>query len=82
MPRERETSDDAILVEFYIHDDPSLVAKEAGEALGMSRQGVGSRLKELEADGYLHSKKPGRDRIYWLTDDGQARARRILRDDS
>jgi predicted transcriptional regulator len=80
MPRSRETSDEDILVEFYLHDDPVLVAKEAADALDMSRQGIHERLKELEARGHLHSKKPGRDRIYWLTDDGRAFARRTLRD--
>jgi predicted transcriptional regulator len=80
MPRSRETSNEDILVEFYLHDDPALVAKEAADALDMSRQGIHDRLKELESQGHLHSKKPGRDRIYWLTDDGRAFARRALRD--
>jgi DNA-binding MarR family transcriptional regulator len=80
MPRSRETSDEEILIEFYLHDDPALVAKEAADVLGMSRQGLHERLKELESRGMLHSKKPGRDRIYWLTDDGQHAARTALRD--
>lgn len=79
MPRSKETSDESILREFYLHDDPALVAKEVGEALGMTRQGVHDRLSELENNGWLNSKKPGRDRIYWLTTDGRERARETLR---
>ena len=82
MGREKETPDDAILREFYLHDDPVLVTKEIAEALDMTRQGVHDRLKELEDGGWLHSKKPGRDRIYWLTSEGQQRARDSLRTDS
>jgi len=79
MPRSRETSNEDILVEFYLHDDPVLVAKEAAEALDMSRQGIHDRLKALEESGYLNSKKPGRDRIYWLTEDGRKLVRDTLR---
>ena len=80
MPRSRETSNEEFLVEFYLHDDPALVAIEAADVLNMTRQGLHDRLKELEDNGMLHSKKPGRDRIYWLTEDGQHAAREALRD--
>lgn len=79
MPREKETSDDVILREFLLHDDPVLVAKEVAKALDMSRQGIGTRLKTLEQEGMLNSKKPGRDRVFWLTNDGRARARESIR---
>jgi len=79
MGRSKETPDDAILKEIYLHDDPAIVATELVDTLTMSRQGIHSRLKELETDGWLHSKKPGRDRLYWLTADGRDRARRVIR---
>jgi len=78
--RKREVTNEQILVEFYLHDDPALVAKEIGAVLGMSRQGVHERLEELEDMALIHSKKPGRDRIYWITDDGEAMAKEQLRD--
>lgn len=79
--RAKETADDKILQEIYLHDDPALVAKELVEPLDMSRQGLHNRLQELETGGWLNSKRPGRDRIYWLTDGGRDRARSIIRQD-
>ena len=80
MGRKKETADEVLLREFLLSDDPSFVPKEIASAIDMSRQGVSSRLKELEDEGLLHSKKPGRDRIYWLTQAGESKARESLKD--
>lgn len=79
MGRKKETGDDVLLREFLLSDDPCMVTKEVAEAVDMSRQGVSGRLKELEADGWLNSKVPGRDRIYWLTTSGEHRARESIK---
>lgn len=82
MGRPKQTPDDEILREVYLHDDPALIAKELTNSLDMSRQGIHDRLEELEDGGWVNSKVPGRDRIYWLTNDGIERARSILRRNS
>jgi len=79
MPRKKETGDDVLLREFLLSDDPCLVAGEVADAVNMSRQGVSKRLKELTTDGWLNSKKPGRDRIYWLTESGESKAKDSLK---
>lgn len=79
MGQSEEKSDIETLVEIYLHDDPALVAKELAEPLGITRQGVHERLEHLINEGYVNTKKPGRDRIYWLTKPGQERAKKALR---
>ena len=79
MARERETADDVLLMEFLLSDDPCLFTKEIANAVNMSRQGVTSRLEELESNGYLNSKMQ-RDRVYWLTETGRGRARESLKE--
>ena len=79
MARERETADDVLLMEFLLSDDPCLFTKEIAAAVNMSRQGVTSRLEELESNGYLNSKMQ-RDRVYWLTETGRGRARESLKE--
>lgn len=77
--RQYDVSDEQILIEFLLSDDPALVAKELAGPLGMSRQGIHNRLDKLQDREMLHSKKPGRDRIYWLTTDGRQFATEALR---
>ena len=79
MAREKETADDVILMEFLLCDDPVMFTKEVARAVNMSRQGVTSRLGELEADDFLNSKTQ-RDRVYWLTERGRARSRESLKE--
>lgn len=80
MARKKETGDNVLLREFLLSDDPCLVATEVADGVDMSRQGVAKRLKELSDDGWLNSKKPGRDRIYWLTESGRHKARASLKE--
>lgn len=79
MARKKETEDIVLLREFFLSDDPCLVTTEVAAAVNMTRQGVSSRLKELAREGWLNSKKPSRDRIYWLTDSGETRAKDSLK---
>lgn len=77
--RRPEVSDDEILREAYLYDDSWFVAKELVPGLDMSRQNVDLRLKDLVDEGLLETKKPGRDRMYSLTEDGSERAREFIR---
>ncbi|NLV08345.1 HTH domain-containing protein [Halomicrobium mukohataei] len=44
---------------------------ELTETLDMSRQGVYKRLKDLEEQGLLKSKKAADTRNWWITDEGR-----------
>lgn len=79
MGRSNETPDDVILTEIYLKDDPVVVASEVAQEIDMTRQGVHKRLQKLTEGDWLCTKKPGRDRLYWLTDDGSDRARSVIR---
>lgn len=70
--RDRVVTDVDILEAFVVHPDPALSAPEVAEDVEMSRQGVDSRLRELEEDGLVGTKKVGaRARIWWITDRGR-----------
>lgn len=69
--RKPEVDDTTILREFALSAAPVLGANELTDSLGMSRQGIDYRLRQLEDDGLLESKIISRDRVYWLTDEGR-----------
>lgn len=70
----------AILLEFYISDDPALISTELIDHLDVSRQAIHERLTTLQEKDMLNSKKPGRDRIYWTTELGRRRAEEARRE--
>jgi len=59
----RQHSDDEI-VEAVREHEPATTG-EVGETVGMSRQGAGYRLEQLEDDGRITSKSVGPNRV-WL----------------
>jgi len=69
--RKKTVSDVEILREFAICEAPFMHPTELTEPMDMSRQGVYKRLKKLEDDGLLNSKKTGQTRNWWLTDEGR-----------
>jgi len=72
-PEKIDTSE--ILREFALSPDPVLTVPELVDMVDMSRQGIDNRLKKMQRDGYVTSKKPGRDRIWWITEEGHAHLR-------
>ena len=63
-------SDERILKEFQSSEDAFLTATEIAESLSMTRQAVNRRLKILEQEGKLVSKKAGSRAVgWWLVDD-------------
>ena len=65
-------SDVEILREFMLTGDPVLTTSELTEPLGMSRQGIHSRLEDLQERGLLKSKQVGsKARVWWITDNGR-----------
>ena len=74
MGKEQESvSDKEFLRLFAMSPDPILTAKEISEHLPISNQAVNKRLKRLENEEILTSKKVGSSaRVYWLTADGRS----------
>jgi len=68
-----EVDDEDILRIFALSPDPVLSAPEIAEELPITNQAVNKRLRRMERDGILTSKKVGSAaKIYWLTDKGRA----------
>jgi predicted ArsR family transcriptional regulator len=63
--RPRSVTDDEILESFRTATDPVLSASEVAERLSVGRRGILTRLKQLEEDGVLRSKKFGSQRTVW-----------------
>lgn len=64
--REPMITDDEILEVFKSNPDPALTTSELAEVLPIGRRGILDRLKELEEQGVLKSKKVGgRSKIWW-----------------
>lgn len=64
--RDPTITDDEILDVFRSSSDPVFTAAELASELPIGRRGILDRLKDLEADGILKSKKVGgRSKIWW-----------------
>lgn len=64
--REPTITDDEILEVFMSVSDPVLTTSELAEVLPIERRGILDRLKQLEAQGTLKSKKVGgRSKVWW-----------------
>lgn len=60
-------SDEQILELFRDSDDPVLTASEIADQVDLTRRNVLNRLKDLETEGALRSKKVGgRSTVWWL----------------
>jgi biotin operon repressor len=65
MPRPPRVGDSDIIEEFRQTDDAFLTAAEIAESIGMSRQGVNHRLKQLHDEGVVERKKAGGRAVGW-----------------
>jgi len=60
-------SDDEILELFRTSAEPVLTATEIAEQVDLSRRNILNRLKDLESEGEIRSKKVGgRSTVWWL----------------
>lgn len=50
---------------------PALGTSDIADNIGISQQATQRHLKRLKENGLLNSRKVGRARIWWLTDDGK-----------
>mgnify|MGYP006291883329 CR=1 FL=1 len=59
---------------FALSADPVLTAPEFAERFSISNQAVNKRLKRLERDGIVDSKKVGSAaKVYWLSPEGRSK---------
>lgn len=65
--RKPTVSDTEILQHFALSPDPVFLASELADEFGMSRQGILSRLDDLDERGLLASKYAGGRRMFWIT---------------
>jgi len=64
--RKPTVSDEEILAVFVNAEDPVLMADEVSESLSIGRRAVYNRLRSLEDQGVLQSKKTGaRSTVWW-----------------
>ena len=66
--RPPDVSDKAILEVFRQSGDPVLFTGEVADQLSIGRDGVRSRLKELESTGILHKKQRGNVIVWWISE--------------
>ena len=71
--REPEIADSEILNVFIKTEDPVLTAPEIAEKFGYSTSGIYKRLKRLQEESLLDSKKVGQGRAWWITNEGKNR---------
>ena len=63
-----------VLDAMATHPDPTVSAREVGEALGCSTDAARKKLTELHEQGRVERKKVGgRSVVWWLTDEERAR---------
>lgn len=70
---DREVSDDDILRAIRDAYAPAIGTSDVADAVGISRQRVDERLRELDELGYVNTQKAGTARIWWLSDEGKKR---------
>ncbi|TKX68844.1 winged-helix domain-containing protein [Halorubrum sp. SP9] len=64
--RKPTVSDEEILAVFEKAEDPVLMSDEVAESLPIGRRAVYNRLRSLEEQGFLQSKKTGaRSTVWW-----------------
>lgn len=66
--RNADVTDEEILDVFRNASDPVLTTMEVGDQIGLQQRGTYERLRELEDEGKLQTKKAGQASVWWLAD--------------
>jgi DNA-binding MarR family transcriptional regulator len=67
----RKATTEAVLTAIRSHYAPAVGTADIADDVGVARQTVDNRLRELWDNGLVDSMKVGRSRIWWLTTDGK-----------
>jgi len=68
---DRQATNKQILLEVRNHYSPAVGASEVAERIEVSRQTVDRHLRELDEEGLVNTRKIGRVRVWWLSDEGK-----------
>lgn len=63
---------EAILKRLKDLEHPCVVAKEVAESLDITEPGMYKRLRKLQNEGLVGTRKLGQARAWWLTEEGEA----------
>jgi predicted transcriptional regulator len=66
-----EVDKEQIIRELILAHPPVLGASDIAERTGISRQAIHRRLRQMQEDGLVNSRKIGRVRVWWPTDQGR-----------
>jgi predicted transcriptional regulator len=69
--RKPTVDDRTLLIHIAVTPDPFVSTSELADFYGMSTQGMGQRLRDLEDRGLIRSKKAGSGNAWFLSRDGQ-----------
>ncbi|MFU1782992.1 winged helix-turn-helix domain-containing protein [Haloarcula japonica] len=61
----------SILEALVLAYSPVLGTSDIAERTGVSRQAVDQRLRRMEEDGLVDTRKIGRARVWWITNEGR-----------
>mgnify|MGYP002338732209 CR=1 FL=1 len=70
---DRQATNKQILREIRNHYSPAVGASEVADRIDVSRQTVDRHLRELADEGLVNTRKIGRVRVWWLSNDGRKR---------
>lgn len=70
----RTVSDEEIINEMKTGTDPAFTTSELAEKFGMTTEGIRGRLKQLESQNQIQSKKPSSRTVLWWVDKGHSSA--------
>ncbi|WP_254274638.1 winged helix-turn-helix domain-containing protein [Haloarcula marina] len=62
----------SILEALALAYSPVLGTSDIAERTGVSRQAVDQRLRRMTEDGLVDTRKIGRARVWWITNEGRA----------
>ena len=68
---DRQATNRQILKEIRNHYSPAVGASEIADRIEVSRQTVDRHLRELDDEGLVNTRKIGRVRVWWLSDEGR-----------
>ncbi|PSQ06642.1 MarR family transcriptional regulator [Halobacteriales archaeon QS_4_69_31] len=66
-----EVTPEQIIRELILAYPPVLGASDIAERTDISRQAIDRRLRQMKKDGLVDSRKIGRVRVWWPTDQGR-----------
>jgi|AntRauMinimDraft_3_1070383.scaffolds.fasta_scaffold04278_2 predicted ArsR family transcriptional regulator len=68
----RTITDDEIVERMRAVSDPAFTTSELASEFGLTTEGIRGRLKQLESEDRIQSKKPSSRTVIWWVEDSQS----------